>query len=68
MASVPSRYKLNWLSAGQVAEKLGCTPNTVYVLVRTGEIPCKTLGKGRRPGAILIHQIELEEYIDSLEA
>lgn len=67
MASIPSRYKLNWLSAEQVAEKLNLSKNTVYILVRSGDIPCRKIGKGgKRPSAVLIHRVELEEYINTL--
>src|SRR5262249_38281 len=46
----------------QVAERLQISPNTIYSLCETGELPHRRIGLGR--GRIRIAESDLQEYLD----
>lgn len=62
-----SRYKLNWMTTREVAERLDENPRHVRYLIAAGYLPAKKTGDGQY-AALLVHQVELDEYIDSLKS
>lgn len=66
-AMTPSQYKLNWLTTAQVAHTLGENARHVRYLIQSGYLPAKRTGDGPL-GALLVHRVDLAEYIASLES
>lgn len=49
------------LTPTQVAEQLSISRSLVYQIVKSGDLPCHRIGKGR--GSIRVSEADLREYI-----